>query len=332
MSNLTPRIDRLQTNYIINGNFDFWQRGTSGTITVNDTSLYVADRFLLRFEGTQTAGTITYSRVAGPGNESEYAARVVQTAGSSASVAQYHLRQNIEKSTSSNFIFSAFTVSFKYRSNKLGAHSVSFAPSTGAYTGAITSSKTFTVSQANTWTTYTLNFPALAAGLGVNASNTLGLVFNIGFNSGNSGFTSVSTGEYFELADVVIVNGEFSNLQNRNRRTATEELQLCQRYFQANNKNGNLITTVYSAVTGNFGGLVQRVPFMVSMRIPPIFEIYPDSNSFANPGNVKKNAVSNSNLISVRQSSPDEGYFWNSGCLTAVGDYWSFHWTADAEL
>lgn len=53
---LTPRIDTIEQsaairgftpNFIINGNFDIWQRGTS---VVPSGSVYLADRFRLFFD------------------------------------------------------------------------------------------------------------------------------------------------------------------------------------------------------------------------------------------------------------------------------------------
>ena len=44
---LTPRLDRLDKNYIINGNFDFWQRGTS----TSTSGVYLADRFRTSLSG-----------------------------------------------------------------------------------------------------------------------------------------------------------------------------------------------------------------------------------------------------------------------------------------
>src|SRR5690348_2064259 len=47
MSTLTPRVDKIDKNYLINGNFDFWQRIAGSDLTVTTNRAYGADRWML---------------------------------------------------------------------------------------------------------------------------------------------------------------------------------------------------------------------------------------------------------------------------------------------
>jgi len=62
MANLTPRLDRIEPNYVINGAMDFWQRVVGGTTSLTTSNAaYTADRMRTSNQGA-TAKTIAVSR------------------------------------------------------------------------------------------------------------------------------------------------------------------------------------------------------------------------------------------------------------------------------
>src|SRR5581483_2493404 len=85
----------IPKNYLLNGAFDFWQRGTSVTIA-NGVSTYQADRWYVK-NSLGTNGVITFSQVAGSLNGSKFGAQVqITTAPTAAQTNGTELYQTLE--------------------------------------------------------------------------------------------------------------------------------------------------------------------------------------------------------------------------------------------
>ena len=95
-------------NYIINGNFDFWQRGTS--LAVTNALVYKCDRWWVY----ATNSAVTVARIASTDPNSTYAARIYAT-GSQGASQDIIIRQSLESVNLIPIVGKAVTVSFRYR-------------------------------------------------------------------------------------------------------------------------------------------------------------------------------------------------------------------------
>ena len=129
-----------QDNFVINGGFDFWQRGV-GPFT---TSAYHADRFRADFTlGTQTI-TKTTSTVSKNGN----ALRVVTTGAGSPTASQYSMAQHyLEGTTASQVYGKVITFSFWVQSSVVGTFGFAIR-NFGATRSYVTN---VTINAINTW-------------------------------------------------------------------------------------------------------------------------------------------------------------------------------------
>lgn len=306
----TPRIDKLDRNLLINGNFDFWQRGTSTTTS----SEYLADRWL------STAGVTAYDRLTGgPNANSQYFARI---GGSSGDV---QLIQRVESNFARSTVQDKITLAFHAKAN------------------AGTPDINVIVDTPNTIDDYAATTNVSSSNLGALTSSWQKFVVVIDVNSTmrSNGFqvriggASISSAVEIDLAQIVILEGEFDDvdfaLAGRN---ITDELRLCQRYYEKTYEidvapgtltGTNLVGTVVDAT----GVRAQAIwSFKIEKRVlPTITTFSPDaatSNFTSNPSapvyqGVLYSSTSSATLIStIGNTSSTNGY--------------GIHATADAEL
>lgn len=204
LSNIGPSNQLGFKNFIINGNFDIWQRGTSfGT-----TALYNADRWW-----QPSGGTFSYSR----GNTNPLAGSLYYISLSS-TTAPSALQQAIESSTVTKLAGQTVTLSYWIRSTTttVPTTTVTYSTSTDALASQTTSisvtTSPGTALVANTWTKQTVTFavPSSAVGLRISLA-------------GASGSCTVDYSQVqLELGSVAT---PFENRQYG------QELALCQRYY-----------------------------------------------------------------------------------------------------
>jgi hypothetical protein len=219
-------------NAIINGNFDFWQRGTS--FTGNE---YGADRWRI----TRTGTTATFSQqsfTAGQPdvpNEPTYFSRTVVT--SSAAAGNFCLlEQRIEDVRS--FAGSQVTVSFWAKADSSKPIFVEMLQRFG--TGGSPSSDALASGNAKvtlsaTWqkVTLTLSIPSISGKtLGSDNNHSLGLLiwFDAGSDFNSRTDTLGQQSGTFDIAQVQIEAGPVATPFER--RPIGTELALCQRYFE----------------------------------------------------------------------------------------------------
>ena len=252
-------------NKIINGNLDWWQRGTSFAAVA--TATYTADRWQTQLAGTSISTTVSRETTV-PNAQSLYSIKVLQSSGSATSVTAYLLRQPIEIGQVENLAGATITLSFYYRSNKTGSHSYRLLGDNA--TGSADSGGTFTVNVANTWEKKTLTtaVPLGSVTAWTGAQTAAGLYLDLGFRTSQGGFTSVALNDYFQVAQVQIEYGSTATpFQTASGGSIQGELAMCQRYYQR-----YTISVAYFAIQGITANstTVCRIPVKLpSMRIAP---------------------------------------------------------------
>ena len=218
-------------NRIINGNFDFWQRGTSFT-----ASDYGADRWIHARLGTTHTATrqaFTLGQTAVPGEPTYFCRTVVSSVAGAGNYAV--LIQPIEDVR--NFAGQQITVSFWAKADATKNIAVNMAQvfGTGGSPSANAGISGTKISVGTTFqkVTVTATLPSISGRtLGTNNNSSLNL--NIWFDAGSTwnGDTD-SLGQQsgtFEIAQVQLEPGPVATPFEQ--RPIGTELALCQRYFQ----------------------------------------------------------------------------------------------------
>ena len=283
MSILTPRIDKLENNHLINGAFDFWQRGTSFTLgpAVN-SDIYYADRWKATVQSvTNTTLTMTRSTDVPTASTTNptYSSLATVTVAGTQNTSSYILPfwQRIEGTFFKNLHKNTMTVQFWIKASIAGTYPIALR--NGANTRSFAT--TFAVASPNTWTFVSKVIQLDLAGTWT-TDNTIGIEIFIASSVG-SGFTVSSndtwqngnffnavgttnwfiTGATVQIAEVAIYKGDLGNSSSSGAastafklagRTYQGELILCERYwrkYQHLPVVGTSTTTISSYVTLN---------------------------------------------------------------------------------
>jgi len=228
MTALTPRTDRVEAkaydhNYIINGNFDFWQRN-SGPYTAPTSNLHAGpDRWREWGSGTGTRQTITRSTTV-PNSESRYSMKVTGTT----TATSHRIVQRIEADNCRSLVGKKATISLYIR-NDTG---VAITPQVRIATAdaddnfsSATEQMGYTNMQEcpnSAWTkvSLTMDFSGMS-----NIANGIEIMLS-------SGATLNTTGKSISYAQVMLNEGEFAASFRRHSTSIQCELSACQRYFQ----------------------------------------------------------------------------------------------------
>ena len=288
------------SNFIINGSFDYWQRGTSFTAIAANT--YCADRWQYTKGGTmvQTISRSTDVPAGAFGSFSLLA--TTTTAQTSIAAGDFcDIRQSIEGNVLRTFKGKKIALSFWVKSNKTGTTAVSCRNNAATRSIAVP----YTINAANTWEKKIVRLShdstgvweyGTGAGLVVRWSQVFGSTFqtstlnqwqdgNFAQPAGSINFVD-TIGNTFQLADVCLV--EDNETQTRNPdfvlagRDLAEELQLCQRYYSKSySLNTNPGTIVQSGSLENrssgttgAASVYFYAKFPVDMRTNPIVTTY----------------------------------------------------------
>lgn len=236
MASLTPRLDKLDRNYIINGNFDYWQRGTS---FLSAGAIYTADRMFCSY----TTGTTNYTRSTDvPDSNSTYSLEIATTSGTNPQV-----NQRIESVFAKDLANKTITVKFKVKAVdatgtpiKVTVFIPTVADNFASGTSFISTVTAVATPVSNTWYTCSATFA-------IPASSINGLEVKIFRDSGAS---PVTTTTRFSQMQVVIGDNNDPNFSYA-ARNIIEELILCQRYyfqFVSNTLAGRASSTVITTV------------------------------------------------------------------------------------
>jgi len=239
-------------NLIINGAMRVSQRhGTSATTVTN---AYVLDRFSFYHNVTNAVTSISQS-TDNPGNGFTHSMRVdVTTAGTPGATQHANINYNIEGQDLGHIDNGAatakkLTLSFWVKSPKTGNHAV------GLYKAGNTTrqtTKTYSVSSANTWEKKSITYDGDTAGGGLLITNGFGIGVNF-FLAAGSSMTGTDSTSWVNYSNAAYCNGHAVNCLDDaandfyltgvqlevgsvatdfKHRSFAQELALCQRYFQ----------------------------------------------------------------------------------------------------
>ncbi len=244
-------------NVLINGNADYWQRGTTSAAIANGT--YLADRWKTVLSGTSL--NATYSRdTSVPNGASKYSIKLQQLSSSATSVSEFAFRQPMEGGSVYQLIGNQATISFWYRSNQTGSHYVRVGAST--LTGGTDTTQSFTVNAADTWEKKSLTFAAFASVTAMNvADNAEAAIVDIGIRTfGSGGTETVAANDYFQVTQIMLEAGSVATAFSRAGGTLQGELSACQRYYETGRKE------LWSGNTTNAAAYALNVRFAVTKR------------------------------------------------------------------
>ena len=313
-------------NKIINGNFDIWQRGTSFSVTADNT--YTADRWTTIYNGTGATRTISRQTFAlgqtDVPNEPTYFLRWNQSvAGSNGTYNA--LVQRIE--SVKTFANKNITISFYAKAAaamNIGVYAGQIfgtgeSPSAAVYTNIIQATL------SNTWQKYTVTFtvPSIAGKtLGSNNNDFLEIAFSLPLNTT---FT-------FDVAQVQVEEGTAATPFEQ--RPIGMELSLCQRYYQKSYAQ-NVTPGTSNFDNGHpYGyGIANLIlvsnTFPVAMRTQPAVTIYkPFGGNINQVENYAQGGART--VIGVERSENGIGLVATDVNVDSSG--MQFHYTANAEL
>lgn len=330
----TTAISALQTsrlkNYIINGNFDFWQRSTS--FSTPATSTYTSDRFRLDYDGT--IGTFVISQqVFSLGqtqvpNEPTYFMRWNQTAAGSASTLR-SFRQRIESVRT----LAGKTITLSFYAKADSARSVSTTIQqffgTGGSPTATAGTTTQTANLTTAWQkfTFVFNLSSIAGTtLGTNGDDCLEIVFKLPLNTTMTiDVAQIMVNEGASAAPWAYASGGSSLLFQ-------QELALCQRFYTKSydipTPPGTVISNGqvgFRAVSTNH---IQWIPLPVSMRSSPVVTFY---NPTTGASGTWRDGSGPSNLT-VSVGGNAQSSIVGSVNASVGGNSTQGHWTAETEL
>lgn len=267
-------------NYVINGNLDVWQRGTS--FAAGATGSYTADRFQINYSNAATR-TVSQSSLLKPDLESLYSLQyVVGTADAAVAAGDYeNLHYHMEGADLKPLAGKAISLSFWVRSSVVGTYCVAFR--NNAVDRSLVSS--YTINSANTWQKVVINLTHDATGTWLYDNNTgLNISFALmggttyqtpalgSWQSGNfitdsSAVNFMGTaGAQFNIAQIMLNEGIAPGAFQTAAPNIQAELAMCQRYFWTSETSAIGLTG--PGISANSVYLTGKFP--VPMRATPI--------------------------------------------------------------
>ncbi|GAA0911051.1 hypothetical protein GCM10009552_23960 [Rothia nasimurium] len=344
---LEAKMNRLATsmsayrNRLINGNFDFWQRGSLGTVPAS-SSRFLADRWRVR----TVESKVDVARVplgvwapVFPGC-GRYAFRAtVSSAGTQSSYAV--LAQAVEDAAT--LAGGKVTLSFwAYVSSPAGI-GVELVQSNGGNVTTGIGSRKFVASTVGTWSRYatTIDVPALSApeGSGDNLQVIIWLDAGSDFAARSGGVGNQSA--TICISQIQLETGD--QLTSFERRPYAIEQQLCERYFQKSfDIDQPPVSTISAQPRANMvyadTGVVASVPLRVRMRVPPALTFWGSStvpssgNNWVILSGTGWQAGQTAPFIVTESEFSCTTIFPPGGFNTIKSIYVQGSWTADAEL
>lgn len=318
----SPRIDRLDRNYLMNAGFDYWQRATVKLVG-NGSVEYVADRWIMGPGIDENVGSqTTYARdTVVPNANTFYSARAT---GSYVAGEEISMLQRVESIFARNLSNKKVSLGFWVRSESATQVRVKFitpASSNDNYSSqTLISSEIVTITNDSNW-----QFIKLENRLMPNIDKGLQILIT---------FIASGTGSVTHwLAQPQLNLGEFCQEFKLFGKDALEELSFCERYFEKSYEldvqpgtsfaNGNFFDIYYQ------GGSTVRKNFKLNTRkrTPPSGIIY----SLDGTPNVAQ--FSGTNYTSSLGGTDVYGILTSTGVIPGTGTYdLRFHYTADAEI
>jgi hypothetical protein len=332
-------------NFVINGGFDIWQRGTN---FVSPNAVYTSDRW-----SNDTGGMTISQESTGAPSGSRYYLRTTSTAGS-AYTDYYHF---FETNNISALWGKTVTYSFKIR--KSGTSPI------GSFILTLQKSSTVDAGRAATWSTITTvstAFSSIVTGIGSTnwttitataiipndgTANSLRLIG--GFDNGQS------SGLIVDLAQVQLEIGSVATPFTRAGGTIGGELSLCQRYYEKNyidsvvpgsninpassgmiEQQALFLTTASGATPGTARSRSFPYQFKVQKRTSPsvrVWDLAGNINRYTS-GDSNGSFSSNNNQFDVfgGTQATQNSITWQTTMASSGHIYAGIMWEASAEL
>jgi hypothetical protein len=254
----------VNTNTVINGGMDIWQRGTSGTFT--GTVVYpAADRWAA--VSTGTSATCTMSRQTADTTSQTYGLRFGRNSGQTNTGAPY-IATAIESQQSRLYAGQTVTLSFYAKAGANAPLTLTTLLRTGTGTDQTVAAMFSTgwTGGVNVDTNHTVTTTMARYSVTTTLGSTVNEIF-IGFGYAPTG--TAGANEWFQIEGVQLELGSVPTTFKRAGGTLQGELAACQRYYwRFTGGNGN-----YAAYgTGLAGSTTQCdvfVQFPTTMRIKP---------------------------------------------------------------
>jgi hypothetical protein len=326
-------------NSIINGNFDFWQRGISFTTTGPSS-----DRFVVSSTGSThvvTRQNFTVGQTDVPNNPTHFYRQVVT---SSAGAGNFSVVRHAVEDVRS-FAGETVTLSFWAKADSNKNISIEFFQNfgSGGFPDPLVQEigvQKFAITSSWQKITHTVSIPSIAGKtLGTNGNSYL--AFLIWFDAGSS-FNSRtdSLGHQsgtFDIAQVKLEEGSFATDFVLAGGNIEGELSACQRYYEKsysiNTAPGSITqlgSVVSLAVSTSLLYLTQG-RFITPKRAAPTIRYYSPAT-----GNIDRwrndNTVSDLTTNTNGLIINDNSLLHFQNAILTVGQQYAFHWTADAEL
>lgn len=321
-------------NLLINGNMDFFQRGSAGTRP--DGESFTLDRWLFASLGTGTSNWGVGTFAIGDALPVPHPPRFFQGVNVAAGTNSAWVRQKIENVWS--YAGGKATLSFWMRSavagKKVGVRLVQdFGGGSGASPAIFIEGPVFTLTTAFQKYTATFDVPSLAGKtVGASAVNDcLQIIFDFAAASGYGNQLVGQTG-LFEFTQVQLERG--ATATSFERRPLALELMLCQRYYEKSympevspgtiDNQGRRAFAVQPAA-GGFLFCTQG--FLVQKRATPSITVYTAPGGV--PGSVAQDDGSARTVTVANQGVSSFELQWSNSAGRYGGWY---HFTADAEI
>jgi hypothetical protein len=308
-------------NYIINGNFDIWQRGTSVT------GGYGPDRFVYQNSGstgTFAQGSFTAGQTDVPNNPKYFANLTITGADDEANIAHRIEDVNTLSGETATISFYAKHTTNAPTSFNVTSYQVFGSGGSTAVETSIATSQTTTTS----WQKYTatVTFPSVS-GKTIGAGSYLEVLI---LNPNNETYD-------IQIAQVQLEKGSVAT--DFEVRPIGEELALCQRYYEKSysiedtpaSSTYNGINNVSVSANGNSDSVVS-IRFKVEKRTSPTVTGYTNAGTVGNWTYYRSGVSPTSGTITIdRQCTSSARLYVSVGASWVACDLWG-HWVADAEL
>ena len=255
---LTPRLNRMEPNIVIDGGHEIWPEGTSRSVT-SGAQLYGS--VLFRCANVSSGITLTNSQQSSipSGTNIPYSNQVSKTAaGTLAAGTNTNLSYLIEGYDTNKILNDSFSLIFWVKSSVASNRSIALLNASQSHTMI----KQYNIAAANTWQLQVVTFSGISACPGtIERTNLAGLQIAFTIVAGST-FQTATTGSWvagnfrsgvgedttwltgtthdFSIAGVMVLPGDWSSLTSntsaykfqRSGRNYQEELQKSQRYWE----------------------------------------------------------------------------------------------------
>ena len=334
----------MSPNYIINGGFDIWQRGTAAISSTINRS-YFADRWAIQQGASGGTFTAQQSTDVPSGAGVAYSGLITSTVAdtSIAATDQYYVTHIIEGAQCRDLNLGTssaktFTVSFWVKSSVTGTFCFSLR-NDGATRSYVSE---YTISVSDTWEKKSITVAGDTTGTWlVNAGIGLRLEFVLAVGSdrvtatpnswtatgsqGTSNQTNFmsATGRTFRVAAVQLEVGSVATSFRRNAPSIQGELAACQRYYFRKNTDGSAFAQMGMGQADATTSAAIYITLPVQMRTAPTAVDLSAVSTFSMNNGVVVTTLAGTGGLLVNRTTTTVGalYLGVAGGLTALSTY-----------